>query len=286
MNRIRRTLVTASGKGVNVALALKHLDGEPRLLGFCGGDSGRFIAADMKRMGIEAQWVEVEAATRHCHTLVEEDCGRITELVEEAVPPAAEHWKTFSRLLEDALSGCAWMAVSGALPPGAPPDALVQFCQAAAARGVKLCVDSQGAPLRHTLAAQPALVKLNAEELQRTCNLPNQADTSLSAGAAHLMREGAAAVLVTDGPHPAHLFSGDRQWSLHPPAIQVVNPIGSGDSVTAGVLFALQQGQTLVEAAAFGLACGSANALTETPGWLVSSAAYRLAKAVVVTSRS
>ncbi len=61
VNRIRRTIVTASGKGVNVALGLKRLGGQPRLLGFCGGDSGRFIAAEMQRLGITARWIEVPA---------------------------------------------------------------------------------------------------------------------------------------------------------------------------------------------------------------------------------
>ena len=277
VNRIRRTIITASGKGVNVALALKHLGGQPRLLGFQGGNSGRFIAADMERLGIEARWIEVPSPTRHCHTLIEDDTGRVTELVEEAVPPAPEYWQQFARQLEAALEGCGWMAVSGALPPGAPPDALVQFCLAATARGVRLCVDSQGAPLRHTLVARPALVKLNTEELQRTCELPDRSAASLANGAGQLMKLGAEAVLVTDGPHPAHLFSGSAHWSMQPPAIQMVNPIGSGDSVTAGLLYALQQGQTLVEADAFGLACGSANALTETPGSLSPAEARRLA---------
>ncbi len=284
VNRIRRTIVTASGKGVNVALALKHLGGQPRLLGFQGGDSGRFIAADMERLGIEARWIEVPAPTRHCHTLIEDDTGRITELVEEAVPPAPEHWQQFAQQLESSLEGCGWMAISGALPPGAPPDALAQFGQAATARGVKLCVDSQGSPLRHTLVARPALVKLNTEELQRTCALPDRSASSLANGAGQLMKLGAASVLVTDGPHPAHLFSSSGHWSLQPPAIPMVNPIGSGDSVTAGLLFALQQGQTLVEAAAFGLACGSANALTETPGNLSPAEALRLARVVATTA--
>ncbi len=265
VNRIRRTIVTASGKGVNVALALKLLGGQPRLLGFCGGDSGRFIATEMQRLGIAARWIEVPAPTRHCHTLIEDDTGRVTELVEEAVPPAPDAWIQFARALEETLDGCAWLAVSGALPPGAPSDALAGFCQAATARGVKLCVDSQGDPLLRTLVAKPALVKLNTEELERTCGLPDRSPASLQRGADLLRTRGAEAVLVTDGAQPAHLFDGTRTWTLPPATVRVINPIGSGDSVTAGLLHALQQGQPLPAAAAFGLACGSANAETETP---------------------
>jgi tagatose 6-phosphate kinase len=265
VNRIRRTLVTASGKGVNVALALRLLGGSPRLLGFRGGDSGRFIASEMKRLGIDARWIEVPAPTRHCHTLVEDDTGRVTELVEEAVPPDPDAWTRFAAALEDALAGCSWLAVSGALPPGAPHDAIASFGLAASARGVQLCVDSQGEPLLRALAARPALVKLNTEELKRTCGLPDHTSAALRQGADQLQERGAGAVLVTDGAAPAHLFQGTRAWTLPPPVIRPVNPIGSGDCVTAGLLHALEQGRSLAEAAAFGLACGSANAETETP---------------------
>jgi 1-phosphofructokinase family hexose kinase len=265
VNRIRRTIVTASGKGVNVALALKQLGGQPRLLGFCGGDSGRYCAAEMQRLGIAARWIEVPAPTRHCHTLIEDDTGRVTELVEEAIPPTPDAWTQFARALDESLAACRWLAVSGALPPGAPADALAGFCRAATARGVSLCVDSQGEPLLHTLVAQPALVKLNTEELERTCRLPDRSPTSLQRGAAQLQAQGAGAVLVTDGAQPAYLFDGNSSWTISPPTVRVVNPIGSGDCVTAGMLHALNQGQPLVEAARYGIACGSANAETDTP---------------------
>ena len=265
VNRIRRTIVTASGKGVNVALALNQLGGQPRLLGFCGGDSGRFIAAEMKRLGITARWIEVPAPTRHCHTLIEDNTGRVTELVEESSPPAPDAWNRFAHALDEMLDGCSWLAVSGALPPGAPADALAGFCRAAAARGARLCVDSQGEPLLQTLVAKPTLVKLNTEELERTCRLPDRSPASLQRGATLLLAQGAGAVLVTDGAQPAYLFEGNRSWTLPPATVRVVNPIGSGDCVTAGLLHALTQGHALVEAARFGIACGSANAETDTP---------------------
>lgn len=265
VNRIRRTIVTASGKGVNVALALQRIGASPRLVGFRGGASGQFIADEMTRIGIASAWINVPAPTRHCHTLIEDDTGRVTELVEEAVPPAPEHWRQFADQVKESLAGCAWLAISGALPPGAPPDALVELCHAAIARGARLCVDSQGEPLLRTLAARPAIIKLNDEELARTCRLPDRADTSLHRGARELQQQGAGIVLVTRGPHPALLFDPREHWTLTPPQVRVVNPIGSGDSVTAGLLHALQQGYPLPAAAAFSLSCGSANAETETP---------------------
>ncbi len=265
VNRIRRTILTASGKGINVALALKHLGGRPLLLGFAGGDGGRYVAADMQRLGIEARWIETAAPTRHCHTLLDAATGEVTELVEEATPPSAAEWAAFHEALLAALPGCVWLAISGALPPGAPAGALAAICRAANEASVPLCVDSQGEPLRQCLAARPAIVKLNTEELARTCGLTAPSPTQLDDAARSLLDAGAGAVLVTDGPHPALLATARSIERLAIPAVRVVNPIGSGDSVTAGLLHGLRQGLPLPDAARLGLACGSANAETETP---------------------
>lgn len=264
VNRSRRTLVTASGKGVNVALALARLGSPVRLVGFQGGDSGRFIAQEMRSLGVEACWVETAAPTRSCHTLVERDTGQVTELVEEAAPPTDQEWAALDRLLQEQMKGCSWFALSGALPPGSPAGALDRLIRQAHAAGVQVIIDSQGEPLRACLPARPALVKLNQEELLRTAATAGKP----SEAARMLLEAGARALLVTDGAQPAWLHAGGQAESFPVPKVNLLNPIGSGDCVTAGLLHALTHGQPLREAVRFGLACGSANAETATPAHL------------------
>jgi fructose-1-phosphate kinase PfkB-like protein len=196
---------------------------------------------------------------------VEEDTGRVTELVEEAAPPSSAEWGRLDEAIRSALPGCSWLALSGALPPGAPADMLARICALAGAGGLKLCVDSQGEPLLGCLKDKPALVKLNAEELARTLGLDDPTPAALTGAARRLRDLGAATVFVTDGDRPARLFTEEAEQAFSIPRVSVVNPIGSGDCVTAGLLHALREGRPLPEAARFGLACGSANAETDVP---------------------
>lgn len=265
VNRARRTLVTPAGKGVNVALALARLGCPVRLVGLRGGDSGDFIARELRVKGIDARWGESTAPTRHCHTLVETDTGRVTELVEEAAVPDPATWKALEDLVLGALPGCSWLAISGALPPGTPAESLARFCAAARQHGARLIIDSQGAPLRETLPARPEIVKLNAGEALHTFPQPVSGPDPVAGATTQLLAGGAGAVLVTDGPRPARLFESGSSKAFKIPAVNVVNPIGSGDCVTAGLLAGLQEGLDLAQAARFGLACGSANAETATP---------------------
>ena len=54
------------------------------------------------------------------------------------------------------------------------------------------------------------------------------------------------------------------QGGFRPPRIRALNPIGSGDAVTAGIAYGILKGKDIAEGMRLGLACGAANALTLT----------------------
>jgi fructokinase len=51
-----------------------------------------------------------------------------------------------------------------------------------------------------------------------------------AAGAAALLGQGPALVLLTDGPHPARAFLRDTEVSAEVPAVKVVDTVGAGDA--------------------------------------------------------
>ena len=283
VNRARIVRVSPSGKGVNVAAVFARLGAPPRLVGFRGGPGGVQIEEEVAALGIDARWVVTAAPTRNCHTLIEAESGRVTELVEEATPPTDADWRQFLELMHQALPGCGWLAISGALPPGAAPERLAEFVRQAHAAGASVCVDSQGEPFRLMLAERPALVKINTDELAVICGYDVQAPAERWKAIHGLRERGAGSVFVTDGPGAAYLSGSGGDWTLTPPAIKALNPIGSGDAVTAGLLFGLQRGDTLLNAATFALACGTAHAHTEIPGLVDASAAAALRNRVRVS---
>jgi fructose-1-phosphate kinase PfkB-like protein len=69
-------------------------------------------------------------------------------------------------------------------------------------------------------------------------------------------------VIVTLGRDGAVTATPDGGWWARPPDIQAVSPVGSGDSLLAGVTVALLDGLPFAEALRLGVACGAANTLT------------------------
>ena len=100
-----------------------------------------------------------------------------------------------------------------------------------------------------------------------------------------LHERGAQRVVVTAGKEPVLAFDGRRFWRVAAPRIRAVNPIGSGDAFTAGLVWRLVRGDDLGEACRWGCAAGAANALTWLPGELAAADVTRLAEAVTVETR-
>jgi tagatose 6-phosphate kinase len=265
VNRAGSVTLSAAGKGVNVAHVLKTLGSHPLLFSFRGGDSGAAVSSGLSAWGVDCSWVDAEAPTRNCHTLVEDGGRRVTELVEEMACPSTAEWKQMDEAIDAAVPSASWLVISGKPPPGANPDCYARILEQAHAHRVQCVIDSQGEVLERALGRQPYLVKLNAEELAVTCGT---ARSDVSTGIIAIQKLGAQNVIVTQGPDCVWLADETGIHSFQPPAIEPLNPIGSGDAVTAGLLHQLQQGASLRDAVRYGTACGTANALTAEPGLL------------------
>ncbi|MDW8343553.1 MAG: PfkB family carbohydrate kinase [Verrucomicrobiae bacterium] len=256
VNRCRSVAVSAAGKGLNVARMVQQLGGTAVVVGFAGT-----TATPLFGLHSWERFIPVRARNRVCVTVREEATGRVTELVEEAQCPRPSEWRALFRLLDELADGAQQLAISGALMPGAPPDMYARIVQRVGQKTV--LIDSQGEPLRRVLPLMPLLVKLNRLELINTVGpLP------LERAARKLCALGARHVLVTEGARGAWLIAPGGSWRFEIPRVRALNPIGSGDAVTAGILVGLQREQSLPEAVRLGMACGVANTLTPLAGYL------------------
>ncbi len=149
--------------------------------------------------------------------------------------------------------------------------------------GAGAIVDATGAPLKASLAGNPAVVKPNRAELGATVGLPVQTDEQVRHAAARLIEMGAGSVVVTMGAEGAMAVDARQCWRIRVPKIAAVNTIGSGDAFTGGLAVALSQGRDLPLAACLGAACGAANALTLLAGEVHPEDVRRIEEQVRVT---
>lgn len=270
VNRAASVSQYVGGKGQGVALAIQRLSpGAAAAAQFVGGDNGRFVVAELLKLGVSSISQETSADTRICTTLI--GSGSSTELIDPSGTCSEAEVDGLLLKLEASLDQYAAIALCGTSPPGAAA-LFARFCErAAAAAGIVLLDGFKGvdAPLA---SGRVDILKLNVGEvleLTQTESPDAAAAKLLYAKDAPLRRPGALLAL-TDGPEPARLYSHEGAWRLSVPAIECVNAIGAGDVCTGVFLHTYaaadrRDAEAAVDAFAWGLAAACARCTREQP---------------------
>lgn len=256
----------ASGKSINVARVLHTLGHEVLELGFLGGDSGHFIRQCLDREKIPHDFVSIALPTRTCTTVIDRSAGTTTELVEEPQPVDAHAWTELLKTLEANLWRAQALVLSGSLAPGGSEDFYARCAQLARRAKVPVVLDGRGPALTLAMEHHPLVIKPNRAELAATLGQSLDTDAALFDAMRRIVAGGGSWIAVTCGAKGALLCDGKDIWRIAIPAIEAVNPIGSGDAFAAGLAAALVGGATVPEACILAAACGVANALTPNPG--------------------
>jgi 1-phosphofructokinase family hexose kinase len=201
------------GKGVNVTDVLTQL-GEPvHATGFAGGDLRDELPG----------FVPIAGHSRRTVTVLSTSDGSATLFNEPGPHISPGEWAALVERFDDLVTNARAVVLSGSLPPGAPLDGYAQLIRRSP---VPVILDTDGEPLRRGLAAGPALIKPNHDELTR---LLGRAPGDLRADCAEL----GVPVAATLGAHGAFLSTPEGTWRAEPPRAVQGNPTGAGDAFTA-----------------------------------------------------
>jgi tagatose 6-phosphate kinase len=259
VNRAARVHWCASGKVINVGLALTRLGGQQAVtITVLGGHARPVMEQQLQAAGVSLVVVPTQTATRVCTTLLDQATSTTTELVENAAAISAQETITFLDRFRQQAANATTLVVTGSLTAGLPAEFYREFCEPLVNNTIW---DIQGPGLLAILPSQPTLIKPNRYELGRTLQRELTTDEAVWQAMRELQQRGAQHVLVSDGAVPGFLLSRDgRRWRFHAPRLeQVVNPIGSGDCLTAGIAAELDAGSSLAEAVRQGVAAAAAN---------------------------
>jgi 1-phosphofructokinase family hexose kinase len=274
--RAERVVDLAGGKGVNVARALSAL-GEPALaLMPLGGHPGAETAELARREGLEPVVAPIRGRTRTALTIREESTGEYWHYLEPGPELDAADQARVRETFRQAAAGSELVALCGSLPSAAAEPLVGWMIETCRTLGLRVALDSHGAGLRLGLAARPWLAKPNREELAAALGRPLDREAAAWEAARELAGAGIRIVLLSHGEGPLLASWEGQEWEVRPPKVRVVNALGSGDSLLAGVLMAVRRGLPPSEALRWGAACGAANATVWDPGGIEAAAVERL----------
>jgi 1-phosphofructokinase len=266
--RCERNWHDASGKGVNVSLALLGNAHKTRAVLPAGGPDGARLLAMLQAEDLDYVSVPIRGEVRSNVSLLEPD-GTVTKVNETGPTLSSDEVDALLRAALEAVNQGDWLAGCGSLSPGMSVDFYARLVDEGHRRGVRVGLDTSGLPMTKALPAHPDLVKPNAEELAEVTGMPVTSIGEAIAAARRLQDLGAGTVLASLGADGALLVEATRV--IHGEAVvdKVKSAVGAGDSLFAGFLAAA--GGAGEKALASGL--GWAAAALRQPGTRMPTAA-------------
>ncbi|TKB27550.1 1-phosphofructokinase [Desulfopila sp. IMCC35006] len=252
--------VDCGGKGFNVARMLKSLGISSVALGFAAGKSGELLNDKLQALGIETDFVWVLGETRTNVSIVSSEDGHYVKVNEPGPTITEADLAQLAQKIRDRVHAGDWWVLAGSLPPGVPPTYYTELIAIIQSAGAKVFLDTSDEALRLNCEAKPQLVKPNDEEAHALTGLPVSTPAEIAAVGRAIAAMGPGSVIISLGKEGAVLVDKDKAWLAASPTIVAANPIGAGDSMVAGVVWGLSQGDSMQDALCKGIACGAATA--------------------------
>ena len=251
--------MVAGGKGINVSRQLKRLGVKTVATGFLGGEVGSIVSRLLAEESIEEDFVRTEAATREGLTYLEPD-GTRTAMFEPSLRVEQSGVHELNKKIGELASKSTWIVCGGSSPGNEADDIFYEALVLAHRYGISSVLDSYGRAFELGLKAQPTLVKPNKREFESTFHQSLTTESDHVLAIRFLLDQGARYSILTDGGHVFYAGIHGHFWKVTPPAMQTVNPTGSGDALVAGILYGFHQSWKFERCLAFGAAAGAANA--------------------------
>ncbi|MGB9682982.1 MAG: 1-phosphofructokinase family hexose kinase [bacterium] len=282
-HRVKEEMAVPGGKGLNASRALLGMGYKATILGFIGGNTGRYIQSELEYEGIPHDLVEINGESRTCYNVVDPINHTQTEILEKGPLIIEDYIKLLEERISRYISEDTVVCMGGSLPLGAPVDLYVRLIEFIKARGSKVILDTSGEPLKVGIKGKPYAVKPNRVETETIVGFKLNNLEDMKKALDYFIKEGIELPVISMGKDGVIFYSEGKYYKVTPPALEALNAVGSGDSVVAGIALGLERKLPIIEIIRLGAAMGTANVLTLRPGDVRKEDVDRILPKVEVT---
>lgn len=261
VNRVSEQRIDPGGKGINVAKVVKALGYQACVTGFLGQDNSKQFAEFFHKQGIDNQFLEIEGAARVNIKIVDDQCGKVTEINFPGMTSSQQYLAELEAIVEHLATRYHWFVLAGSLPQGVPDSVYRRLTEILKKQQAKVFLDTSGAALREAVKAVPYAIKPNLEELGQLVGKPLLDEADVRAAMAELLDSGIEKVVVTLGADGAMALDQEGWVLVQPPRVEANSTVGAGDAMLAGLVVGEMCGHSLAESVRLGTAAATASVL-------------------------
>lgn len=259
-NRIEKEQLHAGGKGIDVSRILTSFGVKNKALGFVGGFAGEELEGMLINEGIICDFVKISGRTRTNIIINDMTSGNQTLYNARGPEISAYELMQIIHQVKD-LEHPEFVILSGSLPGGVNPEIYRKIIEISKNKGAKVVLDTDGEALRIGMQGCPTIIKPNIHELSRIAGRPLETLEAIIQLAKEMRVEGPELILVSMGSDGMLMVCEQGQFLAKPPAVEVKNTIGAGDSAVAGFIHGLTTSDDLKQALKYAVASGTATIL-------------------------
>jgi len=271
-----------SGKGLNVARVVRTLGEEVAVAGLIPKNDFHRFETFINDQGITPLLYETSGSARVNVTLADPQTNCVTHVNSAS----AQLPITLQEEFLGFLAGCAeaggrW-CFSGSLPGGFDDDAYSRIITECKYKGGSCLLDTRGKALKKGMLAAPQVIKPNLEELGEFFDQEIKGVHHIALCAKRFIDMGIDYVFISLGSDGLIAVRGNECLLCSPPDVKVVDTVGCGDALVAGVLVAQEREFSFADTCRMAVACGSSKSMHEGPGIITREEVWQLMEDVEI----
>lgn len=245
----------AAGKGIHVSKLLTNLEFNNIAI-YASGENDQWFAHDLQNQKIRFKRFNSTKGNIRTNLKIIDNDG-LTECTGLALTISSNLLRDIIIYLDNRLLPNDFVIISGSMPLGINIEQFLKFVKVISKKNIKLILDlSDIKVLIACLQFKPFLIKPNQQEMEYIL----QENYTIE----KLLKYGAQNIFYSQGALGGKLFTQEQQWDLTiKKKYTVINNAGAGDSFIAGFVSKIMMNLPLVEAAKFGIICGTATTTSE-----------------------
>lgn len=246
------------GKGIMVSKLLKNLDFDVTNIGFLGGFTGEFIKKELDKLEISHNFTQVSDDSR---INVKLKYDEETEINAQG-PQIVESEKVKFLDMLDEFSDDDFVIISGSIPKSLGDDFYKVIINILDMNNIRFALDTSGKKLYELSEYRPFLVKPNKDELSQIFDKDIENLDDIIKYARKLIDKGSENVIVSLGAEGSVFVDNDQVIRAYPIKGDLINSVGSGDSMVAGFIYAYMKGYSKKDSYKIAVACATATAFS------------------------
>ncbi|MFW5988588.1 MAG: 1-phosphofructokinase family hexose kinase [bacterium] len=251
------------GGGINVSRAVKKLGGSSLLAYISGGFTGRKLEKLLEQEELNLKPIEIEDSIRENFIVFD----RTSKQQYRFGMPGPKITDTEYQKIFDTFRNIEefpeYFVISGSIPAETDNSIYAELASLAKKRGAKVIVDVSGPALKEVMEEGVFLIKPNLGEFEQLVGKKLYDEEEIKKYALKFVSSSCCEVVVISiGAGGALLVYQNKAQFMRPPTVPIKSKVGAGDSMVAGMVLSLSQGDSIKNAFIYGIAAGSAAVMT------------------------